>query len=124
MGAVHQHRQTFARQQQRQQRGQHRQLARAVVAGQHDQGALGGGDTVQAGVCSVQKTRHFFAGLPLDPHGKAERTDFQVGDGAVQHLAEQVGGLRARERLCATRATPDFLDVLRYSHREGFLFGF
>jgi hypothetical protein len=114
--AMHQHRQPLARQQQRQQRRQHGQLARAVVAGQHDQRAAGGRKQVQPRVRRIEEAGHLLGRLALDAHGQAETADLQVGHGAVQHLAEQVGRLFARERLGAACATADFLDVLADSH--------
>ena len=116
--AVHQHRQAFARQQQRQQRREHRQLARAVVARQHHDRACAGGHFVQARVRGVQEAGHLRGRFALDAHGQAERADFQVGHRAVEHLAEQVGRLLARDGARAVLAAPDFLDVLADSHGE------
>ncbi|MCY1313324.1 hypothetical protein D9M70_638340 [compost metagenome] len=64
----------------------------------------------------VEKTGHLLGRLALDAHGQAEAADLQVGDRAVQHLAEQVAGLLARERTGASRAAADFLDVVADSH--------
>src|SRR5690606_33308116 len=64
----------------------------------------------------VQKARHFLGCLALDAHGQTEGTDLQIGHRTVEHLAEQVGRLRARQRPRATRATTDVLDVLADPH--------
>ena len=102
--------------QQGQQGGEHWQLARTVVAGQHHGGQAVVGQAIQALVCGVQKARHFFRRFALDAHGQAEATDLQVGHGAVKHLAHQVGGLFACERACPVLAATDFLDVLTDAH--------
>ncbi|MPM63368.1 hypothetical protein SDC9_110248 [bioreactor metagenome] len=114
--AVQQHGQPFARQQQRQQRGEHRQLARAVVAGQHDDGLLAGGKPRKPCVRGVEKTAHLLQRLPLDAHGDAERTDLQVADVAVQDLSEKVGGLRAIQCLGTACAATDFLEIVADAH--------
>ncbi|MCY1369567.1 hypothetical protein D9M69_566140 [compost metagenome] len=115
-GAVHQHRHAVARQQQGQQGREHRQFARTVVAGQHHGGEAVVGHALQAGVGRVEETGHLVRGFALDAHGQAERAGFQVGHAAVEHLAEQVAGLLARERTGASRAAADFLDVVADSH--------
>ena len=114
--AVQQHALAGARQQQRQQGREHGQLARAVVAGQHDHGAVAGGQQRQALVRGVQEPAHLLGRLALDAHGQAEGANFQVGHAAVQHLAKQVRGLLTRERLGAARTSADFLDVLTDAH--------
>ena len=96
VGAMHQHGQPFAGQQQCQQGREHGQLARTVVAGQHHGGG-GCGNGCDPCVGGIQKPGHLRRGFALDAHGQAERAHFQVGDGAVQQLAHQVGGLLAGE---------------------------
>ena len=121
---MNQHRCTSLGQQQPQQRRQQRQLARTVVAGQHDGGHLHGvvrlhrqrRDQRQPVVHGIEKTSHLFGRFPFDAHGQAERADFQVGDRAVQYLTQQVGGLRAAERARAVFTAADFLDVVTNSH--------
>jgi hypothetical protein len=113
---MHQHRQALARQQQRQQRRQHGQLARPVVAGQHHDGAAGSRHPVHPCVRGVQKTGHLGGRFTLDAHGQAEGPDLQVTHRAVEHLAEQVGGLVPREGARAILSAADFLDVLADSH--------
>ena len=114
--AMHQHRQALARQQQRQQRGQHRQLARAVVAGQHHGGASLGRHLVGAPGRGIEETGHFLRRLALDAHREAEGAEFELADAAVEQLAEQVGGLRAVERAGAVLAAPDFLEIVTDCH--------
>ena len=74
------------------------------------------GHLVQTGVGGVQKAGHFLGGFALDAHGQAEGANLEVGDGAVQHLAEQIGGLLAGERAGAVFAAADFLDVVTDAH--------
>jgi hypothetical protein len=114
--AMHQHAQALARQQQRQQRGQQWQLAGAVVAGQHHQGALGCSQAWQPLVDGVQKARHFFGRFALDAHGNAEGAHLQVAGRAVQHLAQQVGGLGAVQGACALFAASDVFEVVADGH--------
>jgi hypothetical protein len=94
--AVDQHRQAFAGQQQRQQRREHRQLARAVVAGQAPPRRLAGRHAVQPRVGGIEEAGHLLGRLALDAHGQAERADLEVADGAVQQLAEQVDAACSR----------------------------
>jgi hypothetical protein len=70
----------------------------------------------QALVHRVEEARHLFGRFTLDAHGQAKAADFEVGHRAVQHLAQQVGGLRARQRAGAVLAAADFLDVLANTH--------
>jgi hypothetical protein len=116
--AVHQNRHAFTRQQQGQQGREHRQLACAVVAGQHHGGGLRCGEMREALVQRVEEARHLFGRFALDAHGQAKAADFEVGHRAVQHLAHQVGGLRARQRAGAVLAAADFLDVLANTHKS------
>ena len=121
---MNQHGRTSLGQQQPQQRRQQRQFARTVVAGQHDGGHLHGvvrlrwqcRNQCQPVVHGIEKTSHFFRRFPLDAHGQAKRANFKVRDRAVQHLAEQIGGLRTAERAGAIFAAADFLDVVANSH--------
>ncbi len=64
----------------------------------------------------VEEAAHLFGGLALDAHGDAEGADFQIRGLAVEHLAQQVGGLRAVYGLGAACAAADFLDVLADAH--------
>jgi hypothetical protein len=64
----------------------------------------------------VQKTRHFLGGFALDAHGKAKSACFQVGDGAVQQLAPQVGCFFAGDGAGAVFAAPDDFDVVADAH--------
>jgi hypothetical protein len=67
-------------------------------------------------VRGVEEAGHLLGRLALDAHGQAEGADLEVGDAAIQHLAEQVGGLGAVERPRALLAAADFLDVLADAH--------
>ena len=114
--AVQQHGQPLARQQQRQQRREHGQLARTVVAGQHDHGAVAGRKKRHPAVGGAEKAAHFLGRFALDAHGQAEGADFQIGHVAVEQLAKQVCRLLAREWLGAAGAATDFFDVLANAH--------
>ena len=105
------HGQAFARQQQRQQRGEDRQFASTVVAGQHHGSSPLHRYFVQPRTGGVQKAGHFLRRFALDAHRQAKRADLKIGDGTVEDLAEQVGSLLAREGPCAVLAAPDHLDV-------------
>jgi len=64
----------------------------------------------------VEKTRHFIGGLALEAHGQAEGADLEIAHGAVEHLSEQVGGLRAFECARAVLAAPDFFQMVFDAH--------
>ena len=128
---MHQHGQALTRQQQRQQRREHRQFACAVVAGDHDDGLrLSASSGTRIGVTvrhfvqplvrGIQKTRHLLRRLALDAHGQAERANFQIRHRAVEHLPKQVRRLFTRERPRALFAAPDFLDVFANCHMPYF----
>ena len=114
--AVHQHRPAFARQQQREQGGEHGQFAGPVVAGNGDERLVACRYVVQTGGGGVQKTGHLLGRFALDAHGQAKGAHLQVGHAAVEQLAPQVGGLFAAECARAVFATPDFLEVDAYAH--------
>ncbi len=104
------------RQEQGQQGGQHRQLARPVVAGQHHGGLVRVGHQLQALARGIQKTGHLLRCFTLDSHGQAKGAHFQVSHRAVEDLAHQIGGLIAVQRACAVASAPDFLDVACDTH--------
>ena len=113
---MHQHRPALARQQQCQQGREHWQLARTVVAGQHDQRALGGGEQGAARQRGIEKAQHFIHAFAFDAHGHAKGAHLQIAHLAIEQLPEQVGRLLTRQRACAAHAATNFLDVLTDSH--------
>jgi hypothetical protein len=114
--AVHQDGQPAAREQQGEQRCQHRQLARAVVAGQDDQRLVAGGNPIEPRVGGVDESRHLLGRLALDAHGQAERADLEVGNRAIEYLAEEICRLLARKRSGALLAPADLFQVLADAH--------
>ena len=113
---MHQHGQAALRQQQCEQGRQHRQAARAVVAGQHDGGHAARGHALQPRVGGVEEAGHLLGRLALDAHREAERADLEVAHGAIEQLPEQVTGLRTVERTRALLAAADVLDVMADPH--------
>jgi hypothetical protein len=66
---------------------------------------------------SHRGSRHLLGRLALDAHGDAEGADLEVGDRAIEDLAEQVRApAGAVERPRALLAAADFLDVLADAH--------
>jgi hypothetical protein len=105
----------FLREQQRQQRRQVRQPARAVVRRQKDRGSRGRYRDA-ALVRRAQKAGQLGDAFALDAHRERKRTELEVGDAAVEHLAHQVVRLDLVQRAGAVLASADFLDVARDRH--------
>ena len=103
--AVHQHRHALAREQQREQRRQIGQLARAVVAGQHAPPAAPTRARDAARAHRIEEAGHLLGRLALDAHGEAEGADLEVGHarrraaGSNRSLACAPVERRARRRL-------------------------
>ncbi len=110
--AVQQHGQALAGEQQREQRREHGQPARAVVAGQHDGGYIACGNGSETGVGGVEEAAHLVGGFALDAHGDAEGAHFVVGDLSVEHLPEEIGGLFAANGTGAARAAAEVLEIV------------
>ena len=75
-----------------------------------------GREVLQAQRRGIQKPRHLLAGFTLDAHGQAERANLQIRHRAVQHLAEQIRCLIARDGSRALLAASDDFDVLTDAH--------
>ncbi|MNT18154.1 hypothetical protein D3C72_1533380 [compost metagenome] len=115
--AMYQHRQPFARQQQRQQWREGGQAACAVVTGNDDgRHRAWRAKACHAGMHRIPQAAHLFGGFSLDAHGDAEGAYLIVADVAIQNLAKQVSRLCAVQRLGATCAAPDLFDVVLYGH--------
>ena len=87
--AVHQRRHAFARQQQRQQRRQVGQLARAVVAGDEHRRVFssGAGQRREGALGGVHEAGQLLDGFALDAHGKQNAAEFEVRHAVFQHGA-------------------------------------